>query len=57
MNSKALQYLMGHSDIVVTLDTYKHLRLKDVADELKRMDGLKIVRKELERVKGEMPVS
>ena len=37
MNPKTLQYLMGHSDIGVTLNTYTHLGLEDAADELKRM--------------------
>jgi hypothetical protein len=29
MNPKVLQYLMGHSDISVTLNTYTHLKLDD----------------------------
>jgi len=57
MNPKTLQYLMGHSDIGVTLNTYTHLGLEDAADELKRMEELAYARKELEKVKGENPVS
>lgn len=57
MNPKTLQYLMGHSDIGVTLNTYTHLGLDDAADELKRMEELADARKELEKVKGESPVS
>lgn len=57
MNPKTLQYLMGHSDIGVTLNTYTHLGLEDAADELKRMEELVDARKELEKVKGETPVS
>ena len=57
MNPKTLQYLMGHSDIGVTLNTYTHLGLEDAADELKRMEDLEIARKELETAKGEKPVS
>lgn len=57
MNPKTLQYLMGHSDIGVTLNTYTHLGLEDVADELKRMEELADARKELEKVKGENPLS
>lgn len=57
MNPKTLQYLMGHSDIGVTLNTYTHLGLEDAADELKRMEELADARKELEKVKGETPVS
>lgn len=36
MNPKTLQYLMGHSDISVTLNTYTHLGLEDAAEELER---------------------
>ncbi len=57
MNPKTLQYLMGHSDIGVTLNTYTHLGLEDAADELKRMEDLEAARKELEKAKGEKPVS
>ena len=57
MNPKTLQYLMGHSDIRVTLNTYTHLGLKDAADELKRMEELADARKELEKTKEEKPVS
>lgn len=57
MNPKTLQYLMGHSDIGVTLNTYTHLGLEDAADELKRMEELADARKKLEKVKGENPVS
>lgn len=34
MNPKALQYLMGHSDIGVTLNTYTHLKTEDAKEEL-----------------------
>ncbi len=57
MNPKTLQYLMGHSDIGVTLNTCTHLGLEDAADELKRMEDLEVARKELEKAKGEKPVS
>lgn len=40
MNPKTLQYLMGHSDIGVTLNIYTRLGLEDVVDELKRMEKL-----------------
>lgn len=45
INPKTLQYLMGHSDIGVTLNTYTHLGLEDAEDELKRVKGLKDARK------------
>lgn len=57
MNPKTLQYLMGHSDIGVTLNTYTHLCLEDAEDELKRLEDLQNARKELERTQGEKPVS
>ena len=57
MNLKTLQYLMGYSDIGVTLNTYTHLGLEDAADELRRLEDLQNVRKELERTQGEKPVS
>lgn len=37
MNPKTLQYLMGHSDIAVTLNTYTHLGYEDAKDELQRL--------------------
>ena len=36
MTSKTLQYLIGHSDIGVTLNTYPHLGFEDAQAELKR---------------------
>ena len=57
MNPKTLQYLMGHSDIGVTLNTYTHLGLEDATDELRRMEDLENARKELEKNKEEKPIS
>ena len=57
MNPKTLQYLMGHSNIGVTLNTYTHLGLEDAENELKRLEDLQNARKELERTQGEWPVS
>ena len=37
MNPKALQYLMGHSDISITLNVYTHLRQEDARQELLRV--------------------
>ena len=37
MNPKTLQYLMGHADIGITLNTYAHLSLEDVEAECRRM--------------------
>ena len=52
MNPKTLQYMMGHSEISVTMDTYTHLGLQDAWEELERMQlqfsqkalGLKVVK-------------
>lgn len=57
MNSKTLQYLMGHSDIGVTLNTYTHLGLEDAEDELKRMEELENARKELDIRNKTKPVT
>ncbi len=37
MNPKTLQYLMGHSEISITMDTYTHLGLQDAWEELKKL--------------------
>ena len=37
MNPKTLQYLMGHSDIGVTMNTYAHLGLEDAQNEMARL--------------------
>lgn len=57
MNPKALQYLMGHSDIGVTLNTYTHLGIEDAADELKWMEDLENARKELNKANGDAPAT
>ena len=49
MNPKTLQYLMGHSDIGVTMNVYTHLGLEEAADELKRIEALELARKEIEK--------
>ena len=45
MNPKTLQYLMGHSDIGVTLNVYTHMGLDDAEKELQKMQGLENARK------------
>ena len=37
MNPKTLQYIMGHSDISVTLNTYSHVGFEDARSELARL--------------------
>ena len=39
MNPKTLQYIMGHSDISVTLNTYTHVGFEDAKQELARVAG------------------
>lgn len=36
-NPKVLQYLMGHSDISVTLNTYTHMKFEDAKNEVLRL--------------------
>lgn len=38
MNPKTLQYLMGHSDIGVTLNTYTHVSFEDAVEEIARLE-------------------
>ena len=37
MNPKTLQYIMGHSDIGVTLNTYTHVNAKDAITEMREL--------------------
>ena len=37
MNSKTLQYIMGHADISVTLNTYTHVNFDDAKEEVYRI--------------------
>jgi len=37
MNPKTLQYIMGHSDIGITLDTYTHIKFDDAKVEFDRV--------------------
>ena len=39
MNPKTLQYIMGHSDIGVTLNTYTHLGYEDAEEEMQELDS------------------
>ena len=40
MNPKTLQYLMGHSDISVTLNVYAHVNFDDAKEELVRIKAM-----------------
>lgn len=56
MNPKILQYLMGHSDIAVTLNVYTHIGLDDATEELRKLEEMENARRELEKGQ-EKPVS
>lgn len=53
MNPKTLQYLMGHSEIGVTMNTYTHLGLEDATDELRRVEDLNRAREEIAKATRE----
>lgn len=53
MNPKTLQYLMGHSDIGVTMNTYTHLGLEDAQNEMVRLEELNRAKEEVEKAVGE----
>ena len=40
MNPKTLQYLMGHSEISITMDTYTHVQDKHKIEAMSLMDEL-----------------
>ena len=50
MNPKTLQYLMGHSEISVTMDVYTHLGLDDAKDKIIRLKELEDARKEINSI-------
>ena len=49
MNPKTLQYLMGHSEIGVTMNTYTLLGLEDAKNEMIRLEELEQAKKEIEQ--------
>lgn len=56
MNPKTLQYLMGHSEIGVTMNTYTHLGLDDAKVEMIRLEELEQARKEIDKTNGIEPI-
>lgn len=56
MTPKTLQYLMGHSDISVTMNTYTHLGLEDAKDEMVRLEELNRAREEVEKTNVDEPM-
>ena len=57
MNPKTLQYLMGHSDISVTMNVYTHINYDDVEEELRRMEEFRKAQAEIEKKTDAKPVS
>ena len=51
-----VQYLMGHSDISVTMNVYTHISFDDAEEELKRMEEFRKAQAEIEK-KNEKPMS
>lgn len=39
MNPKTLQYIMGHADISVTMNTYTHFTGEDAREEFQKLFG------------------
>lgn len=52
MNPKTLQYIMGHSDIGVTLNTYTHIGYEDAQNEMLEIGSLPQESVRLPRKKG-----
>ncbi|MBQ9211195.1 MAG: site-specific integrase [Clostridia bacterium] len=52
MYPKTLQYLMGHSDIGVTMNVYTHLGLEDAETEMARLQEAEDARREQEKLMG-----
>lgn len=44
-----MQYLIGHSDISVTMNIYAHVGLDDAEEELKRMEEFQKAQAEIEK--------
>ena len=57
MNPKTLQYLMGHSDISVTINTYTHLGYEDAKDEMVRVEELESAKVEIQKVTNDKTIS
>ena len=57
MNPKTLQYLMGHSDISVTMNVYTHIGFDDAEEELKWMEEFRKAQAEIEKKNDAKAVS
>lgn len=51
ISPKTLQYLMGHSDIAVTMNVYTHIKFDDALEELRRMESFRNAQEAINRVK------
>ena len=49
MNPKTLQYLMGHSDISVTMNVYTHIGFDKVEKERRQIGEFKKAQDEIEK--------
>lgn len=52
MNPKTLQYIMGHSDIGITLNTYTHLGFDDAKEEMTRISKTRTANSEANTIKS-----
>ena len=43
MNPKTLQYIMGHADISVTLNTYTHVNFEEAQNEMERLSSVQAI--------------
>lgn len=50
ISAKTLQYLMGHSDIEITMNVYTHFGYDEVLDDLKRSGAVKKTRRTVENI-------
>lgn len=57
MNPKTLQYLMGHSDISVTMNVYTHVNFDNAEEELRRMEEFRKAQAEIEKKNPSKPAS
>lgn len=57
MNPKMLQYLMGHSDISVTMNVYTHINFDDAEEELRRMEEFRKAQAEIDKHNPPKPAS
>ncbi len=57
MNPKTLQYLMGHSDISVTMNVYTHIGFDDAEEELRKMEEFRKAQDEIEKKNDAKAVS